>query len=163
MFLIGLASWTLCYSHKIYFNTFWLNLDKFLQKVMGYDLFVEERYNISRINDTYKKYFTCIFLKHRHISHINNLLLIQDLCYLWWRVYAVIIEGRGGGEGGGGERGGGRAKSPPSSMCLKLKKDRVRRLTVIIVISLILTHNIVKLWQTLHTESWNLNLWLKNQ
>ena len=36
-------------------------------------------------------------------------------------------------------------------------------LTVIISISLKLTHNIVKSWQLLQTESWNLNLWLKNQ
>ena len=46
---------------------------------MRYDLFVEERYNISRISDTYKKSFICILLKHRYIPHINNLLLIPDL------------------------------------------------------------------------------------
>ena len=46
---------------------------------MRCDLFVEEKYNISRISDTYKKSFICILLKHRYIPHINNLLLIPDL------------------------------------------------------------------------------------
>ena len=34
---------------------------------------------------------------------------------------------------------------------------------VIIAISLIITLNIVKSWQPLHEESWNLDPWLKNQ
>ena len=46
---------------------------------MRYDLFVEERYNISGISDTYKKLFICILLKHCYKAHINNLLLIPDL------------------------------------------------------------------------------------
>ena len=46
---------------------------------MRYDLFVEERYNISRISNIYKKPFICILLKHRYIPHINDLLLIPDL------------------------------------------------------------------------------------
>ena len=45
---------------------------------MRYDLSVEERYNISKINDTYQKSFICILLKYRYIS-LNNLLLITDL------------------------------------------------------------------------------------
>ena len=62
-----------------YFYKFWPNLDNFLQRVMRYDLFVEERYNISRISDTYKKLIICISLTHRYIADINNLLLIPDL------------------------------------------------------------------------------------
>ena len=49
-------------------------------RIMRYDLFVEERYNVSRISDTYKKSFICTLLKYRYIPHINNLLLIPDLC-----------------------------------------------------------------------------------
>ena len=78
-FLIGLASWALFYFHKIYFYTFWSNSDNFLQRVMRYDLFVEKRFNILRISDTYKKSFICILLRHCYIPHINNLLLIPDL------------------------------------------------------------------------------------
>ena len=85
--LIGLASSALFYSHKIYFYTFWLNLDKFLQRVIRYDFFVEERYNISRISDTCKNLFTCILLKHRYIPYINNRLLIRDLITCLWRHY----------------------------------------------------------------------------
>ena len=40
---------------------------------------MEDRYNISRISDTYKKSFICILLKYRYIPHNNNLLLIPDL------------------------------------------------------------------------------------
>ena len=47
---------------------------------MTFLLFVKEWYNISRISDTYKKSFICILLKHRYILHINNILLIPDLC-----------------------------------------------------------------------------------
>ena len=54
----------------------WVTL---LQKVMRYDLFVEERYNVLRTSDIYKKSFICFLLKHRYIPHINNLLLIPDL------------------------------------------------------------------------------------
>ena len=46
---------------------------------MRYDLFVEERYNISRICDASKKSFISFLLKHRYIPHIDNLLLIPDL------------------------------------------------------------------------------------
>ena len=48
----------------------------FLQRVMRYDLFVEERYSISRISDTS---IICILLKHRYIPYINTPLLIPDL------------------------------------------------------------------------------------
>ena len=47
-------------------------------KCFAGDLFVEERYNIFRIIDTYKILFICILLKHHYIPHINNLLLIPD-------------------------------------------------------------------------------------
>ena len=67
-FLIGLAS---C---EIYFYMFWPNLDNFFAE----GLLVEDRYNISRISDTYKKSFICILLKHCYIPHINNILLIPD-------------------------------------------------------------------------------------
>ena len=46
---------------------------------MRYDLFVEEKYNNSRISDTYKKSFICILLKFRYISENINLSLIPDL------------------------------------------------------------------------------------
>ena len=46
---------------------------------MRYDLYVEERYNISVITDIYKKSFICILLKYRYIPHINSLLLKPDL------------------------------------------------------------------------------------
>ena len=51
----------------------------FLQRVMRCDLFVEEKYNIWRISNTYKKSFICILLKHPYITQINNLLFIPDL------------------------------------------------------------------------------------
>ena len=50
-----------------------------LPKCFKYDLFVEERYNVSRISNRYKKSFICILLKHHYITHINNLLLIPEL------------------------------------------------------------------------------------
>ena len=78
--LIGLACCDLFYSHKIYFYMFWTNLDNFfLQRIMRYDLFVEEMYNISRNSDIYKKSFIYILSKHRYIPRINNLLLKPDL------------------------------------------------------------------------------------
>ena len=73
-FLIGLANWAFFILKKFYFSTFWPNLDKCFAE----DLFVEERYNIFRIIDTYKILFICILLKHHYIPHINNLLLIPD-------------------------------------------------------------------------------------
>ena len=51
----------------------------FLETLMSYDLFVEERYNISRISGHIKKIIYLHFLRHRYIPHINNLLLISDL------------------------------------------------------------------------------------
>ena len=90
-FLIGLASWALFYSHKIFIFTLsvqiWINslqrvirYDLFVkERVIRYDLFVKERYNISSISETYKKLFICIPLKHRYIPRINNLLLIPAL------------------------------------------------------------------------------------
>ena len=74
----SLASWALFYCHKVYCYTFWPNLDKFFSEGHETWLFVEERFNISRISDTYKNSFICILLKHRYIPHINNLLLIPD-------------------------------------------------------------------------------------
>ena len=67
----------------------WIN---FLQRVMRYDLFVKERCNISRISETNKKPFICIFLKHHNVPNINNLLLIPDLFVIpmmtcLWRHY----------------------------------------------------------------------------
>ena len=78
-FLIVLTSWGLFYFHKIPFYTFWPNFDKVFPE--GYEIWplVEERYDISRISDTYKKPFICILLKHLYIPHINNLLLMLDL------------------------------------------------------------------------------------
>ena len=65
-----------------------------LPRLMRYDLFVDERYDVSRISDTYKKSFICILLKHRYIPHLNHLLLIPDLfvrpmmtCF--WRHYRL--------------------------------------------------------------------------
>ena len=78
-FLIGLASWALFYSYNIFFKRSGQILIIFLQMVMRYELFAEERYNILSINDLYKKSFICILLKHHYIPHINNLLLILDL------------------------------------------------------------------------------------
>ena len=49
------------------------------QRVMRYGLFVEERYNISRISNTYKRSFICILMKHPYIPHINNVFLIPEL------------------------------------------------------------------------------------
>ena len=91
-FLIGLACWALCYFHKIYFYTLRSNLDKFFSEDYEIWLFVEDRYNISRISDTYKKLFICILLKYRCIPQNKNLLLILDfLLDLSWRVHDVII------------------------------------------------------------------------
>ena len=55
----------------------------FLQWVMRNDLFVDKRYNISRISDTYKKSFICILLKYCYIRHNNffcNIRLICETC-----------------------------------------------------------------------------------
>ena len=49
------------------------------QRVMRYGLFVKERYNISRISNTYKRSFICILMKHPYIPHINNVFLIPEL------------------------------------------------------------------------------------
>ena len=70
----SLSSWALFYFHKTYFCKLWP-----MQRVMRYEPFVEERCNISRIVDTYKKSFICILAKHRYIPHTDNLLLIPDL------------------------------------------------------------------------------------
>ena len=63
-FLIGLTSWALFYSDKIYFYTFWPDLHKFFAE--GHEIWPfrgRERYNILRISDTYKKSFISILLK----------------------------------------------------------------------------------------------------
>ena len=88
-FLTSLTSWALFYSHKIYVYTFWPILDNFFAE--GHEIwpFCEERYNISRISDTYKKSFICILLKYRYILHTLLHILIRDflvrpmMTYLW--------------------------------------------------------------------------------
>ena len=48
-FLIGLTSRALFYSHITRSGQIWIN---FLQRVMRYDLFAEEKYDILRISHT---------------------------------------------------------------------------------------------------------------
>ena len=89
---IGLACWVSFIPIKLIFTRSGQIWMKFLQRVMRYDLFVEKRYNILRICDTYNKWYTCILLKSRCICHINNLSLIPDLSVKFlmkclWRHY----------------------------------------------------------------------------
>ena len=82
--LIKFSSWQLSYIHttavkqavifkkmiSICSGQIWINV---LQRVMRYDPFVEERYNILRISDTCKKSFSYILLKYCYIPHNDNL------------------------------------------------------------------------------------------
>ena len=62
-------------------TTSWPNLDKVFAEggFMRCDLFMEEKYNISRINDTWKNNLFAFCWNIATYLYINNLFLIPDL------------------------------------------------------------------------------------
>ena len=99
IFLIGLVGWALFYSQKIYFYTFWPNLDKFFTE--GHEMtFLWKRDLVFR-ELVIKNHLFALVSKRRYVPHINKLLLrlicetYEDVfmtsLLTWWSVSYVTM------------------------------------------------------------------------